>query len=158
MANYTNLTSGCPQNVTDALHSTWTKSMGQCVLTQQQYAALIIGLSSNLFWLVAQAPWVWRPKTPCIHRFFFFFVACNKYSHLCWCVRVSPGMFLWTEICSLCMQIRETSRTQFLVTPVGTSNPKIVLRRKRTTCSIPQRGDIRGNRMWKGVEFWVPSK
>ncbi|KAL5490953.1 hypothetical protein EMCRGX_G016161 [Ephydatia muelleri] len=60
-----NLTSGCPLSETEALHSTWTTHLGQCVLTRQQYAAFIIGLSSNLFWLVAQAP---QMITNCMYK------------------------------------------------------------------------------------------
>lgn len=56
IVNLSNLTSGCPRDETNALHSTWALNMGQCILTPRQYAAFIIGLSSIMFWLVAQAP------------------------------------------------------------------------------------------------------
>ena len=55
--NETNLSSSCPSNVTDPQTSGWVFVVfGECVVNLRQWFAFWIGLSSILFWLVAQVP------------------------------------------------------------------------------------------------------
>ncbi len=55
--NATNLSSSCPNNVTDPQNSGWVFVVfGECIVNLRQWFAFWIGLSSILFWLVAQVP------------------------------------------------------------------------------------------------------
>ena len=58
LMNLTNSTAvKCPPNATAAMHSAWIfHAFGECVENLRQYFAFFIGLSSIVFWLLAQAP------------------------------------------------------------------------------------------------------